>query len=234
MTLETISYFKEKAVNINADVDDFELQLSKILTMRDLCIHSNESALGQLRLRQDEIAKEINDDISGMHDDLIQLVNDFTCALSEKAEKDLSFNSSLLSDVDLQLRRLNETLVVISSFSDIFRRFNSMTSKVLSVEVDDTCNSMMYYGTETLEDEKATVTPAQANLCVQTSSHKLSEGQSSHLQRESSNESNGKRNTLSMFSIVEEALIDTYSEGKKRPYSDIDVVTVKDMERKGR
>ena len=102
--------------------------------MQDLSDRNHELTLEKLRARQEDVMKEINDDLAEMHEDLLHLVGDFTSVLSEKAEKDSSYNSNRISDIGNQVRRLNETMAVVTTFSRIFQQFNTMTTKILSFE----------------------------------------------------------------------------------------------------
>jgi len=194
--------------------------------MHDKSSGSNESTLRNLRVRQEEIVKEINNDIAEMREDLMQLVNDFTCGLSDKTDKDFSYSSSRLSDVDLQVRRLNETIAVISSFSGIFQQFNSMTSKIFAVETDAAHSP--YFETETPDkDGKTTVTPVLKRQYEDADGHSpLSppradshEGTSHH-----SSEAKDRSETVNAFS-VEEVVHSQRTGNKKRNLPDLDATT---------
>ena len=202
---------------------------NKTQVMRDQCKNGHESALAQLRHREEEIIQEINHDITGMHDDLMQLVNDFTFVLSGKAEKDCAFGCRLLSDVKLQLRRLDETIAVISCFSGVLQQFNSMTSKVLAVEMSDLCDSNTC-GT----DEEMPVTLVQEGTSeIQNIrfSQKSAVGKKSHEEGDFSDEVIIKNFSTSKVSVVEDVL--GYSDKRKRIFSDIDVDDVKGAQKKG-
>ena len=102
--------------------------------MDDQHSDSLETSLRQFKFRQTEIAKEIRDDIAEMQDDLTRIVSEFTNLLTEKTETEVTFTSCRISDVELQLRRLEETKSMISSFAGIFKQFNTMTSKILAAD----------------------------------------------------------------------------------------------------
>jgi hypothetical protein len=104
--------------------------------MDDQHSDSLETSLRKFKIRQTEIAKEIRDDISEMQDDLTRIVSEFTSLLTEKTETEVTFTSCRISDVELQLRRLEETKSMISSFAGIFKQFNTMTSKILAADTN--------------------------------------------------------------------------------------------------
>ena len=97
-------------------------------------INSDETTLLELSERHGAIVKEINNEVAEMHDELMQLVGDFTTLLSEKTQKDINHSSSRIGDLELQIQCLNDTKAMISSFAGIFQRFNSATSKILAVD----------------------------------------------------------------------------------------------------
>ena len=104
--------------------------------MNDQHSDSLETQLRKFRIREAEIAKEFRDDIAEMQDDLTRIVGEFTSVLTQKTETEVTFTSSRISDVELQLRRLEETKSMISSFAGIFQQFNSMTSKILAADAN--------------------------------------------------------------------------------------------------
>jgi predicted nuclease with TOPRIM domain len=104
--------------------------------MDDQHSDSLETSLRKFKIRQTEIAKEIRDDIAEMQDDLTRIVSEFTSLLTEKTETEVTFTSCRISDVELQLHRLEETKSMISSFAEIFKQFNTMTSKILAADTN--------------------------------------------------------------------------------------------------
>ena len=106
------------------------------LKMDDQHSDNLETSLRKFKIRQTEIAKEIRDDIAEMQDDLTRIVSEFTSLLTEKTETEITFTSCRISDVELQLRRLEETKSMISSFAGIFKQFNTITSKILAADTN--------------------------------------------------------------------------------------------------
>lgn len=132
--------------------------------MDDQHSDSLETSLRKFKIRQAEIAKEIRDDIAEMHDDLTKIVSEFTSVLTEKTEIEVTFTSCRISDVELQLRRLEETKSMISSFAGIFRQFNSMTAKILAADSNVTyqepfSQDKANFMTETVENGLETTQP---------------------------------------------------------------------------
>ena len=201
--------------------------------MRDQSKNGHESTLSQLRHREEEIMKEVNHDIAGMHDDLMQLVNDFTFVLSEKAEKDFAFGSSLISDVDLQLRRLNETMAVISCFSGVLQQFNSMTSKVLAVETNHDCDLNSHHA-ESPKNERMSVTPVQIDMSevqnIRFPQRSLV-GEESNVEGDFSDEVIIKKKSPYEVSVAGDVVRN--SDKRKRVYSEIDAAGVKGAQAKG-
>jgi hypothetical protein len=137
-------------------------------TMNDLGRGYNEMTLSKLNARREEITREMSDDIQEIREDLIQLVSEFTCVISEKTESIQNLIFSRISDVEQQICRLNESNMTMSTFTDIFHQFNSLTSKILEID------SSMLLGSnpgelessiekEPTTDRKTTVTPSQIN-----------------------------------------------------------------------
>ena len=198
--------------------------------MRDQSKNGHESTLSQLRHREEEIMKEVNHDIAGMHDDLMQLVNDFTFVLSEKAEKDCAFGSSLISDVNLQLRRLNETVAVISCFSGVLQQFNSMTSKVLT---NHDCD-LKSHNAESPKNERMSVTPVQIDMSevqnIRFPQRSLV-GEESNVEGDFSDEVIVKKKLPCEISVAVDVVCN--SDKRKRVYSEIDAAGVKCARAKG-
>ena len=132
--------------------------------MDDRHSDSFETSLRKFKIRQAEIAKEIRDDIAEMRDDLTKIVSEFTSVLTEKTEIELTFTSCRISDIELQLRRLEETKSMISSFAGIFQQFNTMTSKILAADSNVTYQESpsqvkASFMTETVENGLETTQP---------------------------------------------------------------------------
>lgn len=101
--------------------------------MLDMTGESRDPTLSNLYARHQEIEKENSEDIAEIHDDLTQLVCDFTSALSDRGERERETSSSPISQIETQVRRLEEGQAVISSFIGIFQQFHSLTSTILNV-----------------------------------------------------------------------------------------------------
>ena len=132
--------------------------------MDDRHSDSLETSLRKFKIRQAEIAKEIRDDIAEMHEDLTKIVSEFTSVLTEKTEIEVTFTSCRISDIELQLRRLEETKSMISSFAGIFQQFNTMTSKILAANSNVTYEEpssqvKASFMTETVENGLETTKP---------------------------------------------------------------------------
>lgn len=132
--------------------------------MDDRQSDSLETSLRKFKIRQAEIAKEIRDDITEMHYDLTKIVSEFTSVLTEKTEIEVTFTSCRISDIELQLRRLEETKSMISSFAGIFQQFNTMTSKILATDSNVTYQEpssqvKASFMTETVENGLETTQP---------------------------------------------------------------------------
>ena len=208
--------------------------------MQDLSSDSNEAILRKLRLRQGEIVKEINNDIAELREDLMLLVNDFTCVLSEKTEKDFADNSCRLSDVDLQVRRLNETVAVISSFSGIFQQFNSMTSKIFAVDTDTEHNSYTYEMETPGKVEKTTVSPVLKGQYDQAENNSSDGPLGGDFHHEIKNPRNSDcppdindRNNLAASFSPDEDRQSPRKGGKKRNLQDVSVSSAKNGTRRG-
>lgn len=155
---------------------------------------NNEMALRKLSARREEIAREMGDDISEIREDLVQLVSEFTCVLSLNAESIQNSNFNRISDVEQQIRRLNESNMTMSTFTDILHQFNSLTSKILTID------SSMLLGSndidldssterEATSDRKTavTVTPSHTNVFGagdKASPHHILDKQSLDIQNE--------------------------------------------------
>ena len=133
----------------------------------------NEMTLSKLSARREEITREMNDDILEIREDLVQLVSEFTCVMSQKTESTQNSIFSRISDVEQQIRRLNESNMTMSTFTDIFHQFNSLTSKILAID------SSMLLGSNPVElessiereattDRTTAVTPSQINRAGST------------------------------------------------------------------
>ena len=133
----------------------------------------NEMTLSKLSARREEITREMSDDILEIREDLVQLVSEFTCVMSQKTESTQNSIFSRISDVEQQIRRLNESNMTMSTFTDIFHQFNSLTSKILAID------SSMLLGSNPVElessiereattDRTTAVTPSQINRAGST------------------------------------------------------------------
>lgn len=133
----------------------------------------NEITLSKLSARREEITREMSDDILEIREDLVQLVSEFTCVMSQKTESTQNSIFSRISDVEQQIRRLNESNMTMSTFTDIFHQFNSLTSKILAID------SSMLLGSNPVElessiereattDRTTAVTPSQINRAGST------------------------------------------------------------------
>ena len=145
--------------------------------MDDQPSDSLETSLRIFRIRQTEIEKEIRDDIAEMQDDLSRIVSEFTDVLTEKTEAEVTFTSCRISNVELQLRRLEETKSMISSFAGIFQHFNTVTSKILTTDAKQTRRqplSQVEAGLLTHTSENGVETVLEKNLHTQRRSERSS------------------------------------------------------------
>jgi hypothetical protein len=141
--------------------------------MNDQGTGYNEMTLSKLSARREEITREMSDDILEIREDLIQLVSEFTCVMSQKTESTQNSIFSRISDVEQQIRRLNESNMTMSTFTDIFHQFNSLTSKILAIDSSMLLGSNPVELESSIEREAATdrttaVTPSQINRAGST------------------------------------------------------------------
>lgn len=128
----------------------------------------NEITLSKLSARREELTREMSDDILEIREDLVQLVSEFTCVMSQKTESIQNSIFSRISDIEQQIRRLNESNMTMSTFTDIFHQFNSLTSKILAIDSSILRGSIPGELESSIEGEatterKTAVTPSQIN-----------------------------------------------------------------------
>jgi hypothetical protein len=133
----------------------------------------NEMTLCKLSARREEITREMRDDILEIREDLVQLVSEFTCVMSQKTESIQNSIFGRISDIEQQIRRLNESNMTMSTFTDIFHQFNSLTSKILAIDSSKLLGSNPVESESSIEreattDRKTTVTPSQISRAGST------------------------------------------------------------------
>lgn len=125
-----------------------------------------------LKNQEKKIMQEINQNIEILQTDLHALINTLMSVMTLRPVKDQKILQSTFSDIELQMKNINDSKEIIKKFSGVFQSFNSQTSKVLlDVDVNhDKSLQRMAYNSKKLSPELRTESTSTTSSSVMSSS----------------------------------------------------------------